>query len=109
MPRTENRKVTYTIEYDIPQLMAMGSNTYFQTDRIKESLAMIGDAFVVNFGSPPEFWFMNLQRARKAIKDAAEAMIVAKEPMTDGTVYSVNQNTVDFSSWDIVVKFRLVS
>lgn len=109
MPRTENRKVTYTIEYDIPQLMALGSNTYYQTDRVKEVLSMIGDMFVVQFGSPEEFWFPNLQRAKKAIKDAAEAMIVAKEPMENGTVYFVSQNTADFSSWDITVKFRLLS
>lgn len=109
MPRTKNREVTYTIEYDIPALMAMGKNTYFQTDRVKESLSMIGDAFVVQLGRPTEFWPPNLERARTAVKQAAEDMIVADDIITDGTVYAVNQETGDFSSWNIAVKFRLLS
>lgn len=108
MPRTANRKVTYTLEVDNPQLVALGSTTYFQTSNPTQALSNMGDAAVVVVGNIPELWHNNMMLAKIAIKQAFQNFITSGNPPDLSTMYSVNQDTSDFSSWDVKVNLRFI-
>ena len=106
MPRTENRKATYTLEIDSAQIAALGGKTYLQTDRPEEVLGMMGDAAVKVLGYIPELWPENLDRARRAVKKYFINFIETGGDVGKYQMYSVNQNTSDFSSWDVIIDLR---
>lgn len=108
MPRTANRKVNYTIEIDTAQIAALGGKTYFQTSNPQDALSMMGDAAVKVLGYMEELWPQNREYARNAMKKYFMNFIVTETEPGTYPVYSVNQNTGDFSSWDVTVDLRYI-
>ncbi len=109
MPRTENRKVTYTLEIDTAQIAALGGKTYMQTDRPQEILGMMGDAAVKVLGYMDELWPQNREYARNAMKKYFINFIETGADPGTYPVYSVSQKTGDFSSWDVTVNLKYIS
>ncbi len=109
MPRTENRKVTYTLEIDSAQIAALGGKTYFQTDRPQEILGMMGDAANVVVGYITELWPENRERQKIAVKKYFINFIETGADPGTYTMYSVNQKTGDFSSWDVTVDLKYIT
>lgn len=109
MPRTENRKVTYTLEIDTAQIAALGGKTYFQTSNPQDALSMMGDAANVVVGFIPELWPENRDREKRAVKKYFMNFIVTNPDPGTYTMYSVNQKTSDFSSWDVTVDLRYIA
>jgi hypothetical protein len=108
MPRTENRKATYTLEIDSAQIAALGGKTYLQTSNPQDALSMMGDAAVKVLGYMEELWPQNREYARNAMKKYFMNFIVnGAEPGTY-PVYSVDQKTGDFSSWDVKVELKYI-
>ena len=106
MPRTENRKVKYTLEIDNAQIAALGGKTYAQTDRPNEVLGMMGDAAVQVVGFIPELWPENMGRAKVAIKSYFINFIQSGSDQGTFQMYSVDQKTSDFSSYDVKIDLR---
>lgn len=108
MPRTENRKATYTLEIDTAQIAALGGKTYFQTSDPQGALSMMGDAANVVVGFIPELWPENRDREKVAVKKYFMNFILQGDEFGTYTMYSVNQKTSDFSSWDVTVDLRYI-
>ena len=108
MPRTENRKVTYTLEIDTAQIAALGGTTYFQTDRAEQLLGMMGDAANVVVGYITELWPENRERQKIAVKKYFMNFIETGADPGTYQMYSVNQKTGDFSSWDVTVNLKYI-
>jgi hypothetical protein len=108
MPRTENRKVTYTLEIDTAQIAALGGKTYFQTSDPQGALSMMGDAANVVVGFIPELWPENRDREKVAVKKYFMNFIETGADPGTYQMYSVNQTTGDFSSWDVTVNLKYI-
>lgn len=108
MPRTANRKATYTLEIDTAQIAALGGKTYFQTSNPQDALSMMGDAANQVIGNVPELWPQNKSAEKVAVKNYFMNFIVTNGNPGTYTMYSVNQKTGDFSSWDVTVDLRYI-